>query len=211
MRILLAADHPLMLAGLHEVLEADPRFKIVGETMHASDVLPLVSQKVPDILLLDDRMPGLDCFACIDAIRRLRPEVNIVVLSGNGEPVDIETAFRCGACGVILKSIDSRDLVPALIQAVEGTAFHATGLPAVEGRRVKIEQDITPRERDILRGVSGGRSNRAIAVQLGISEATVKFHLSSIFRKLGLSNRTEAARWALAHGLQDPGDVRRAG
>lgn len=210
MNILLADDHPLMLAGLREVLERDARFAIVGETTSAAEVLPLVEELRPDLVLLDDRMPGLDSYAHIAAIRSVDKRINVVLLATSSDPIDIQTAFRYGACGVVLKTIDPRDLAPALVQAVDATAFHALGLPAVDGRRSGTELELTPRELDIVRGVSGGRSNRWIAQRLGLSEATVKFHLSSIYRKLGLHNRTEAARWALAHGLQDLG-ARRAG
>jgi DNA-binding NarL/FixJ family response regulator len=203
MRILLADDHPLILAGLREVLGRDERFEVVAETTRADEILPLVVEHAPDLVLLDDRMPGLDSFACVSAILHAQAGTHVVMMSSTGDPLDIQTAFRCGASGVVLKSIDPRDIGPALVQSVERTAFHAHGLPAIEGKSVEIEKDLTPRELDILRGVSGGRANRAIAERLGISEPTVKFHLSSIYRKLGLANRTEAARWAIAHGLQD--------
>ena len=201
-------DHPLILAGLREILGRDRRFEIVGETTSADEIVPLVVECAPDIVMLDDRMPGLDSFACVGAILRAKHDVDVVMMSSTGDPVDVQTAFRCGASAVVLKSIDPRDIGPALVQAVERTAFHAHGLPAIEGKTVEIEKDLTPRELDILRGVSGGRSNRSIAEHLGISEPTVKFHLSSVYRKLGFANRTEAARWALAHGLQD---LRRVG
>ena len=202
MRVLLADEHPLLLAGLREVLETDGGFEIVGEATHGSEVLPLVAHSRPDTVLLALRMPGVDSVVCLDKIRAAHPSVNVVMLANDPDPNQIQSAFRHGACGVLLKTIDSRDLAAAIRQAVDGTAFHASGLPAIADDAAAQTTDLTTRELEIVRAVAGGHSNRAIAQELLIAEPTVKFHLRNAYRKLGVSNRTEAARWALERGLQ---------
>ena len=129
------------------------------------------------------------------------PDIKVVILSMNGEPEQMQAAFRCGACGYVLKGIAPRDLVSAIRQAVDGTAFHAQGLPAVTDGALIRAAGLTEREAEILRLVARGLSNREIARELWVTEPTVKFHLTRLYRKLGVTSRTAAARWAFAKGL----------
>ena len=202
MKVLLADGHPLLLAGLREILEADGGFEIVGEATHGSEVMPLVAHSSPDTVLLAMRIPGIDSLACLDRILSTYPSVNVVMLTNDADPAQIQSAFRHGACGVLLKTIDPRDLAAAIRQAVDRTAFHAHGLPAITYSVATQTTGLTTRELEIVRAVASGQSNRVIAQELWITEPTVKFHLTNAYRKLGVSNRTEAARWALERGLQ---------
>jgi DNA-binding NarL/FixJ family response regulator len=201
MKVLIADDHPLMLAGLRQALEADERFEVVAEAQTAAQVLPLVARTLPDVVLLDLRMPGMDGLACLDRIVARHPHIKVVIVSSITDPERIQATFKHGACGYVVKTIDADDLPSAVRQAVDGTAYHALGLPALNDESAANAAGLTDRELTIVKAVARGLSNRAIARELFVTEQTVKFHLTNIYKKLALANRTEAARWAFAHGL----------
>jgi DNA-binding NarL/FixJ family response regulator len=201
-KVLLADAHPLVLAGLREILEADGSIEVVGEATHASELMPLIAHAAPDTVLLGTHLPGAEAVTNLDRILAAHPSVNVVMLASDADPATIQSAFRHGACGVILKAIDPRDLPAAIRQAVDRTAFHASGLPALSETASAHDAGLTARELEIISAVASGRSNRDIARELWITEPTVKFHLTNVYRKIGVSNRTEAARWALERGLQ---------
>jgi DNA-binding NarL/FixJ family response regulator len=203
MKLLIADDHPLVLVGIRQMLENDETFEIVGTASSSAEVLPLVARLNPDVLLLDLRMPGIDGLSCVERVRARHPHVKVVLLSAHNDPERIQAAFKRGACGFIIKSIDPVDLASAIRQAVEGTAFHALGLPALDDNPVARAAGLTERELTIMKGVARGLSNQAIGKEVWVTEQTVKFHLTNIYRKLGVSNRTEAARWAFARGLAE--------
>jgi two-component system nitrate/nitrite response regulator NarL len=203
LKILIADDHPLVLAGASRTLELDGGFEIVGETDQGVDVVPLIGRVHPDVVLLDLRMPRIDGLTCLDRIRSLYPDVKVVICSMSAAPDEVQEAFRRGAAGYIVKNINPRDLGAAIRQAVEGTAYHAMGLPAIGEETIARSSGLTPRELEIVKALARGLSNKAIAKELWITEQTVKFHLNNVFRKLEVSNRTEAARWALSKGLHD--------
>ncbi len=202
-KILLADDHPLVLTGIRRALEADGGFEIVGAVRSGAEVLPLVGQQSPDVVLLDLRLPKLDGMACLARMRARYPDVKVVMLSMFGEPEQVQEAFARGACGYIVKSIDVADLPSAIRQAVDGTAYHALGFPAVDERRTAKAVGLTKRELTIVKAVARGLSNDAVAKELWVTEQTVKFHLTNVYRKIGVANRTETARWAFAQGLVD--------
>lgn len=203
MKVLLADDHPLVLAGVRQILERDEAFEIVGEARSGSEVLPLVGRLRPDVVLLDLRIPGIDGLGCLERIRARHPEVKVIILSVMSDPEQIQAAFKRGAAGYVIKSIDPSDLASAIRQAVEGTAFHALGLPVLNDNAVARAAGLTERELTIMKAVARGLSNSAIGKELWVTEQTVKFHLTNVYRKLGVRNRTEAARWAFAKGLAD--------
>ncbi len=201
MRILIADDHPLLLAGVRRLLELDGGFEIVAEAHHGTEVVPLVGQTHAEVVLLDVRMPGLDGLTCLDRLQARYPEVHVVMCSMGADPEQIQSAFKRGACGYIVKSVDPRDLASAIRQAVEGTAYHALGLPAIDIDTAVLDARLTPRELEVMKGVERGLTNKAIATELWVTEQTVKFHLTNVYSKLEISNRTQAASWALSHGL----------
>jgi DNA-binding NarL/FixJ family response regulator len=143
----------------------------------------------------------MDGLACLGQIRKRHPQVKVVVLSVFSDPEHIQIALRRGACGYIVKSIDPLDLPSALRQAYEGTVYHALGLPEADESSVARSAGLTEREIAILSAVARGLSNQAIGKELWVTEQTVKFHLTNIYRKLDVANRTEAARYAYQHGL----------
>jgi DNA-binding NarL/FixJ family response regulator len=202
-KVLMADDHPVLLQGLRRSLELDGGFEIVGEAYDGAQVLPLVRKTSPDVVLLDMHMPGVDGIGCIARIRRLHPDVKIVMCSMESASEQVQAAFLAGACGYVVKTVDPRDLAPAIRQAIAGTAFQPVGAAPADDTRIARAAGLTGREIEILRCVARGQSNKTIARELWVTEQTVKFHLSNVYRKLSLSNRTEAARWAFSKGLHE--------
>ena len=202
MKVLLADDHPLMLSGVRRVLEEEPgSFEIVGESRTGSQVMPLIGRTNPDVVLLDMRMPGIDGLGCLERIKAAYPNVHVVILSVCSAPEQIQAALARGASGYIVKTINHIDLPSAIRQAVEGTVYHALGMPEVSELAMARAAGLTERELTIIKAVARGLSNQAIGKELWVTEQTVKFHLTNIYRKLGVANRTEAARWAYAQGF----------
>jgi DNA-binding NarL/FixJ family response regulator len=204
MRVLIADDHPLILAGIKRALQEDDQFEVVAEARVGSQVLPLVSQTNPDLALLDLRMPEMDGLQCLDRIRQQHPKVKVVILSVSTDPEVVQTVLNHGASAYIVKSVNPIDLSSALRQALDGTVFSALGLPEKRAQDDAVRAaGLTERETAILKALAGGLSNKAIAKELWVAEQTVKFHLTNIYRKLEVANRTEAARYAYEHGLID--------
>lgn len=200
MKVLIADDHRLVLDGVRRTLERDGDIEVVGEATSGSQVLPLVRRLSPDVLLLDLRMPQMDGLACIEQVRKHCPNVKIVVLSAYTDMERIQAALSRGASGYIVKSVNPVDLPSALRQAVDGTFFGPVGGSGEEEDAV-ASTGLTERELAILKALARGLSNQAIGKECWVSEQTVKFHLSNIYRKLGVANRTEAARFAYEHVL----------
>jgi DNA-binding NarL/FixJ family response regulator len=200
MKVLVVDDHKLMLAGIRVALENVPDIEIVGEARSGAAVLPLVHGLSPDVVLLDIRLPQMDGLACIALLRKRYPNVKVVVLSVFNDPEHILAALKAGATGYIVKSINPADLASALRQSVEGTFYHTLGLQDDDERAAR-DAKLTDREIAILRCLARGQSNKVIGNELWVTEQTVKFHLTNIYRKLGVANRTEAARAAYRLGL----------
>jgi DNA-binding NarL/FixJ family response regulator len=204
MRVLIADDHPLILAGIKRALESADGFEVVAEASSGSQVLPLISQTDPDLALLDLRMPEMDGLTCLDRIRKQHPKVKVVILSVSTDPEVVQTVLNHGAAAYVVKSVNPIDLSSALRQALEGTVFSAVGLPEKTAQEDAVKAaGLTERETTILKALARGLSNEAIGKELWVAEQTVKFHLTNIYRKLEVSNRTEAARYAYEHGLID--------
>jgi DNA-binding NarL/FixJ family response regulator len=204
MRVLIADDHPLILAGIKRALEEDDQFEVVAEARIGSQVLPLVSQTKPDLALLDLRMPEMDGLTCLDRIRKEHPKVKVVILSVSTDPEVVQTVLNHGAAAYVVKSVNPVDLSSALRQALEGTVFSAVGLPEKTAQEDAVKAaGLTDRETTILKALARGLSNEAIGKELWVAQQTVKFHLTNIYRKLDVKNRTEAARYAYEHGLTD--------
>jgi DNA-binding NarL/FixJ family response regulator len=196
----IADDHRLVLDGIRRALEADGNFDIVGETQSGTQVLPLVARTKPDLVLLDVRMPQMDGLACLDEIKRRHPEIKVVMLSASTSGDLIEAALRRGAAAYVVKSVNPDDLPATLRQALEGNVHTALGLEDTERSGAKA-LGLTEREVTILGALARGLSNDEIAKEFWVAPQTVKFHLTNIYRKLGVKNRTEATRLAYQHGL----------
>jgi DNA-binding NarL/FixJ family response regulator len=200
MRVLIADDHRLIIEGVRRALEETGEFEVVGECSSGSQVLPMVGRTNPDIVLLDLRMPGADGISCLTRIRKQHPAVKVVILSSSTDETVIANVLKKGASAYVVKSVNPVDLPSVLRQAVEGTVFTAVGLPD-GGESPARAAGLTERETAILSALARGLSNEAIAKELWVAEQTVKFHLTKIYRKLGVANRTEAARLAYQNGL----------
>ena len=200
MRVLIADDHRLIIEGVRRALEETGEFEVVGECSSGSQVLPMVGRTNPDLVLLDLRMPGADGISCLTRIRKQHPAVKVVILSSSTDETVIANVLKKGASAYVVKSVNPIDLPSVLRQAVEGTVFTAIGLPD-GGESPARAAGLTERETAILSALARGLSNEAIAKELWVAEQTVKFHLTKIYRKLGVANRTEAARLAYQNGL----------
>jgi DNA-binding NarL/FixJ family response regulator len=201
LRVVTVDDHQLMLDAIRITLEEAEGIEVVGEALSGSEALPLIARTLPDIVLLDIRMPNMDGLACLGRIRERHPNIKVVILSGIDEPEQIRTALEQGACAFVVKHVDPQDLPSALRQAAAGTVFQVLGsAESGEDSAAKVA-GITDSELRVLRSLAQGLSNKQIAGKLFITEQTVKFHLTNIYRKLQVSNRTEAARYAYQHGL----------
>ena len=182
------------------VLDGLEDIELVGEAANGHELLPLVARLEPDFVLLDVQLPGLDGLACLEALAAQHPNVRVAMLSAVDDRQVIESAFRRGALGFIRKSINPFDLPAAIRQIVDETVIHrplstspATGDPGLPS--------LSEKERAVLSELSQGHSNKEIARRLWLSEQTVKFHLRNIYRKLGITSRTEALRYAFEHDL----------
>jgi DNA-binding NarL/FixJ family response regulator len=205
LKVLLADDHRLTLAGVRRVLDESGDIVVVGEAYSGADVLPLVRSTQPDLVVLDLQMPKMDGLSCLDLIRRHHPDLKVVIFSATTTSAEISTALRNGACAYVLKTVNPLDLPAVIRQAAEGTVYYPPPAPAAPA--AKDSADLTERERTILGAVMRGLSNKAISQEFWVTEQTVKFHLSNVYRKLGVPNRTAAARFAHEHGLIDANDL----
>jgi DNA-binding NarL/FixJ family response regulator len=201
LRVLVADDHALMLEAIRRILGDVADIAIVAEAQSGRQVLPLLERTKPDLVVLDLNMPGMDGLLCLERIRARHPSVKVVILSASTEPERIDAAFRRGANAYILKTIDPVDLPSALRQAAAATVFHAFGQQP-DASLVR-DAGLTEREVVMLKALARGLSNHSISREFWVTEQTVKFHLTNIYRKLGVANRTEAARYAFDHGLVD--------
>jgi DNA-binding NarL/FixJ family response regulator len=201
LRVVAVDDHQLMLDAIRITLEDADAIELVGEALSGSEALPVIARTQPDIVLLDIRMPNMDGLACLGKIRERHPNIKVVILSGTDEPEQIRTALEQGACAFVVKHVDPRDLASALRQAAAGTVFQVLDSGDSSEETAARTAGITESELRVLRSLAQGMSNKQIAGKLFITEQTVKFHLTNIYRKLNVSNRTEATRYAYQHGL----------
>ena len=202
--VLIADDHPLVIGGIRRALEGHDDIEVVGEAHSGPEVLAMVERRRPRLVLLDLNMPGVDGLGCIEQIAAAWPEVKMVVLSACDERLVINGALAAGASAYVVKSVMTMDLASVLRQASSGAVFHAaTSQPQTGGAAPDPEPQtgLTAREHAILEAVASGLTTAAISKQLWVSEHTVKFHLTNIYRKLGVPNRAGAIRYALAHQL----------
>ncbi|WP_217912949.1 response regulator [Miltoncostaea marina] len=205
LRVAIADDHRLMLDGIKRALETAPDIKVVGEAMSGEEMLSLVPRVRPDVVILDLRMPKGDGLTTLAALRKDYPDLKIIILSMFEDSEHIDQALHQGASGYVVKSINPLDLPSTVRQVVEGTVYHPRGRAGESGSAPAASAGhpggLTDRELSILRLVAEGLSNLDIASKLYVTEQTVKFHLSNIYRKLGVGNRTEATRYAYRNGM----------
>jgi NarL family two-component system response regulator LiaR len=214
-RLLLADDHILVRQGLRNILESEPDLEIVGEAEDGQKAVELAQELLPDVVLTDIRMGQWDGVSATRRIRAAVPSARVIVLTNYDEDELVFSSIRAGASGYLLKEVQSEQLINAVRHVAQGYTLvypsiakrvldefgqpRANPAPAdsVDGELA----DLTARERQILRLIAHGRSNKDIGATLGITERTVKTHVSNIFAKLQLSDRTQAALYAHRKGL----------
>ncbi len=201
LKVLVVDDHRLMLEAIRVQLEREDDISVVGCVDSGETVVALVGQTGPDVVLLDVRMPGMDGLTVLEQLQARYPSIAVVMLSGIEDPALVRAALERGAAAFVLKGIDPHDLAGAVRQVMRGTIFRALDRPGVGTLSALEEAGLSPRELSILEALESGGSNREIAERLFVAEQTVKFHLTNIYRKLGVSSRTEAVHYAYANGL----------
>ena len=208
-RVVLAEDHALMRDAIRMVFDEAEDIELVGEAANGHELLPLVARVQPDFVLLDVQLPGLDGLACLEQLAAEHPNVRVAMLSAVDDRHVIESSFRRGAHGYIRKTVNPFDLPAAIRQIVDDTVIHRSLSPRKDGS-VRQASGLSEKEAAVLAELSQGRSNKEIAARLWLSEQTVKFHLRNIYRKLGITSRTEALRFAYEHDLVPAAELEQA-
>jgi two-component system, NarL family, response regulator LiaR len=206
-RVLIADDHGVVREGLRAYLELEPDIAVVGEARDGQEAVRRVAELSPDVVLMDLLMPTMDGVQATQLIKQQKPETHVIVLTSFVDEDRVVPAIRAGATSYLLKDIGAPDLARAIRGAHAGQAqLHpevARRLmqQVTAPRKPDAAADLTEREREVLQLVAQGRSNKEIARDLVVSERTIKGHVSSILGKLGLQDRTQAALYAVRHGL----------
>jgi len=207
--ILLVDDHEVVRKGVRSYLETVPDFQVVGEASSGEEGVDMVSELIPDIVLLDLIMPGMDGVETTRRIKKISPRTQVVVLTSYHEDVHIFPALKAGAISYILKDMKMEKLVDALHRAVRGevTLHPRVAARVLQNIRGEYEEEqplfteLTDRELDVLKLIANGMTNSQIAAELVISENTVKGHVSNILSKLHVADRTQVAVYAWQRGL----------
>ncbi len=206
-RVLVVDDHPVVRQGLRTFIDLQADLTVVGEAEDGEAAVDVAERTSPDVILLDLRMPGSDGVTALRELRRRGSTARVLIVTSFTDPGAVLPAVRAGAAGYVYKDVDP----PALAAAIR--AVHAghvllhpdvAALLSAAGTRPDTER-LTARERDVLAELARGRSNREIARQFGVSEKTVKTHVSAVLRKLAVQDRTQAALHAVREGLVDNG------
>ena len=216
-RILVVDDHTLFRRGLTALLSRDPQFQVVGDAADAGEAQRRAQALQPDVILLDNHLPGVNGVDALPALREAAPSARVLMLTVSEDEQDLAAALRGGACGYLLKTIEGDALATAIRRAMRGesvvaeemtgklvAAFQAASTTTAQAAAVEPAapgSGLSPRELEILRLIARGASNKEIGRELGIAETTVKIHVQHLLRKLKLSSRVQAAVYASEHRL----------
>jgi len=203
-RVLIADDHAVVRHGLKELLSTFVDVELVGEAANGEEAASLCIEREPDVVLMDLEMPVVDGIEATRRIRAQDSDVAIVVLTSFSDRTKILQALDAGAVGYLLKDVEPDDLEKAIAAAARGESplDPRAGRALVSARRATAPAEgLSDREREVLLMVADGLANKQIAQRLSISEKTVKAHLTSVFRQIGVTDRTQAALWAERSGL----------
>lgn len=209
-KVLLVDDHTLLRQGLRKLLELEHSIEVVGEAENGKEALEKAKELNPDVVLLDINMPGMNGVEATSFLKESHPETKIIILTIHKDDEYIFEAVKAGASGYLLKDVDTQDLVRAVETAFKGESIIDPAIASKllhefsrisKGNVETLHDCLTEREREILRLLVQGLSNRDVAEKLFISEKTVKNHISNIFRKLEVTDRTQAVVKALKIGM----------
>ncbi len=202
-RIAIVDDHPIVRDGLVAALDGEREFRIVGSLDSASDLLAKSKTLQPDIVLLDFEMPGLAGVEAVRALARDLPQTRIIVFTAYADDDKVIGAMQAGARGYVLKGAPATDVARAIRDVYAGGSYLPPAIAAVLARQAREPRRtaLTEREREVLRLVADGLSNKQVARRLGISERTVKYHINSVMTKLGADNRAQAVAVAVRRRL----------
>jgi len=218
-RILVVDDHTLFRRGLTALLHRDPQFEVVGDAGDAGEAQRRAQELAPDLILLDNHLPGVTGVDALPALREAAPGAVVLMLTVSEDERDLMDALRAGASGYLLKTIEGDALAAAIRRAMRGesvvaeemtgklvAAYRLAAMPPPTQASAPTEpasplDTLSPREKEILRGIADGQGNKEIARSLGIAETTVKIHVQHILRKLDVSSRVQAAVIAVEQGL----------
>ena len=201
-RVLVVDDHPVLRRGLAQLLGQAKGVELVGLAADGSEGVKLALDESPDVVLMDLEMPALDGIEATRQIRASRPQTAVVVLTSFSDRERILEALDAGAAGYLLKDAEPEELLRGIDAAAAGQAPlapRAASTLLAERREARPGTELTPRERDVLLMVADGLPNKVIARRLEITEGTVKAHLTRIFERIGVTDRTQAALWAERH------------
>ncbi|WP_368311771.1 response regulator [Luteibacter sp. CQ10] len=199
-RIMTVDDHPLLREGIAAVIEGQPGLELVGEASNGEEAIERYRELRPDLTLMDLQMPGMGGIAAIEKIRDEFPDARILVLTTYRGDVQAMRAFRAGAQGYLLKSELRKEMLSTIQQMMDGKRRIPAEI-ANEMAEYAADDELTPRETQVLTRVAMGEANRDVAVALGIAEETVKAHMKSILAKLQANDRTHAVAIALRRGI----------
>jgi len=211
-RILLVDDHEVVRLGLKALLEHHAQFEVVGEAGTAREAIEQVGRISPDVVLMDIRLPGASGIEACEEITRRFPETRVIMLTSYAEDEMLFSAIRAGASGYVLKQIAGEDLIRAIEAIGRGEALLDPAVTqrvfqevrkAVKEEEASAFSNLSQQEKHVLMLVSEGKTNREIAKALFLGEGTVRNYVSSILSKLGVSNRAEAAAYAVEHNLKE--------
>jgi DNA-binding NarL/FixJ family response regulator len=207
-RVLIVDDHAIVREGLRTLLDEEDEFEVVGEAMRGTEALKLAPALQPDVILMDLVMPEMDGIETIRHLRQNKVQSNVLVLTSFSEDQRVRDAVQAGAIGYLLKDVLKHDLLRAIRAAARGEPTLHPEAQRVLMRQatnpVSLLEALTEREMDVLRLIAQGRSNKEIASQLHLTEGTVKGYVSTILDKLQVEDRTQAALYAVKHGVVEP-------
>jgi DNA-binding NarL/FixJ family response regulator len=207
-QILVADDHPIVRDGLVAILSTQADFEVVGEASTGSEAAQLYARLRPDVVLMDLEMPEMDGLAALAQVREIDQDARVIIFTAFDTDERILDAVRAGAAGYLLKGAPRDDVFKAVRIVHAGGSLLEPVVASKLMQQISREQEVgsealTPREQQVVQMLARGLQNKEIAVELSISERTVKFHVSSILAKLGAGNRTEAVALAAQKGLVD--------
>jgi DNA-binding NarL/FixJ family response regulator len=199
-RVLIVDDHPVVRMGLAGMLMARPELTLVAEAASGDEAVRQYMHCRPDVVLMDLRMPGLDGVAAIEAIRAQDATARVIILTTFDGEEDIYRGLRAGAKGYLLKDSPSDEIVNCIAAVMRGQKYLPQGVASKLADRMHSDE-LSRRELEVLGHLSSGKSNKQIARLTGITEGTVKFHVTAVMGKLGVKSRTEAVAVAIRRGL----------